>query len=45
MASFVKHVQVGHNEHNNIDHYAGKYVKAMETRNGEKEIAEVGRRL
>jgi hypothetical protein len=45
MASFVKYVQIGHNEHNYIDHYAGKYVKAMETRDGKQEIAEVGRSL
>jgi hypothetical protein len=42
VASLVKHAFPGHNKHNDIDHYARKYVESMETGDGKKEVAKVG---
>ena len=42
MASLFKLIQQRHDQHNNIDHHATKYVETVETSNGEKEVSEIG---
>src|SRR6185295_5096758 len=38
MASSVKRAIPGHDEHDNVDHYTGEYVKSVETGDGKEEV-------
>ncbi len=45
VASSVEHTLVGHDEHDDVDHYTRQYVESVETGDGKEEVGKVGRSL